>query len=414
MKLSLSLYRHTDKADKEGINMKRIIWIALVMSLFSTGAYAGGDSVEYFRRDAEMQETLPELETGETADGYIYGGSGRDWIHDAASSADGRMALTGYTTSYDGTLSDRTKQWRAGWVMMLDENMETTWNFCSRSGDADHMHAPVFHADGTLTAVHETEGVQMKIVRLSEEGKELSDCTVLHSGEKKETMFSVVGAVNAGYLFVRHEDFSGKGEYILFDWDGRRLREFPQIVTVDAAGEGHLIAEDETGFCLYAIDDNGALHRLAPVYTRSADGSVTRNYSDVISLPDGGAAACGSAWDDWNRGLSGQRGMISRWDAQGNLMFEMFVTVSALEELVHTPDGFAVTGWSKAEQSAPVEWMLLRLDGQGIVRGSYPLGQTRTPQEGGLLTLRPDGSAAAAMMTGDSGKEDVRIRVTGP
>lgn len=45
---------------------------------------------------------------------YRYGGSGREYLDDIDVSADGRILMTGYTDSTDGTLCDRTKTGRTG------------------------------------------------------------------------------------------------------------------------------------------------------------------------------------------------------------------------------------------------------------------------------------------------------------
>ena len=54
------------------------------------------------------------------AQAYTYGGSGSDALDELAVSGDGRIVMTGYTNSSDGTLASRTKTGRSGWVLCVD------------------------------------------------------------------------------------------------------------------------------------------------------------------------------------------------------------------------------------------------------------------------------------------------------
>ena len=67
---------------------------------------------------------------------YTYGGSGEDVLSDIAVSAEGRIALAGYTESADGTLALRTKSGRSGWVLCVNEEGEVLWSFCRRQGNS--------------------------------------------------------------------------------------------------------------------------------------------------------------------------------------------------------------------------------------------------------------------------------------
>ena len=76
---------------------------------------------------------------------YTYGGSGHDQMSGGAVSTDGRIVVTGLTTSTDGTLSSRTKSGHTGWALCVDAQGNVLWSFCSRLGSGDRMDAPVFH-----------------------------------------------------------------------------------------------------------------------------------------------------------------------------------------------------------------------------------------------------------------------------
>ena len=228
--------------------IKRVLFCAALLVCLAATALAGGtqekETPEYFRKPSG--ESIADAYVyGENMPGvYTYGGSKRDWINAMASAPDGRIAITGYTESSDGTLSDRTKTWRAGWVMMLDRDMNVKWNFCSRSGDADHMRCPVFHDDGQLTVVHHTEGKQLKIVWLNENGEEALSDTVMTVDEEDEVI-SVVGTMEEGYLLCRAEDYGEKRTYMLFDWLGGKLWTLSGPKDVQAANGKHLLCETE-------------------------------------------------------------------------------------------------------------------------------------------------------------------------
>lgn len=339
---------------------------------------------------------------------YTYGGSGREWLHDIAAAPDGRIAVTGYTDSSDGSLSDRTKTWRAGWVMMLNAQMNVMWNYCSRSGDADHIKLPVFHEDGTLTVVHETEGKQMKIVRLDREGNEIESRTVL-SDPKEGEMFWTAGATQNGYVLTESRDYGAKERHTLFDWDGNAIAVGGYLGGVYDVGAEHSIHWNGESYSLYALDDTGAETELAEIYEANGGGE-TRSYNGVISLSDGGAAAYGAYWGGTPAAPKDRRGLISRWDAQGNLVFEMLIAMTSdMTEMVETKDGFAALCYSQEDLGQPAKWSLMYFDEMGIRIGEYDLGETELAAA--AMAQREDGALVIAQMDGKSGYEDVRVTV---
>ena len=347
---------------------------------------------------------------GALCETYTYGGSARDWMNGVVVAADGRIAVTGYTLSSDGTLSDRTRTWRAGWVMMLSDDMQVLWNYCSRSGDFDHMHCPVFHEDGTLSVVHETEGRQMKIVRLGTNGKEHSSQTVL-SQPDKSTVFGVEGATRWGYLLSKISGYGQQRSYRLYNWDGGVLAAYTDWDGLHAVGGTHILCSRDKRLSLYAVDGSGGLKKLSDVCAASADGTYSRSYSGLISLPDGGAAACGAVWEGWNQGPVNRKGLISRWDAQGNLLFEMIIELGPLAQLVRTQEGFAATAYAQTEVGGDAQWKLLRFDEAGILTGMEALDAPDSASDAGPLALRGDGSVIALMHSGSEGSEDVQAMI---
>lgn len=385
---------------------KRVLAAAALMLCIASAALAGGkETAEYFRKPDGESATDPYV-YGENMPGvYTYGGSKRDWINGMAVGPDGRIAITGYTESSDGTLSDRTKTWRAGWVMMLDEHMHVQWNFCSRSGDADHMRYPVFHEDGTLTAVHYTEGKQIKIIRLNTGGERIAGKTVLTEYAEDENIYPV-GVLDAGYLMQHAENYGEKSTYLLYDWEGNQLAFYEGMTVGDAVGGKHLLRRTQEGIELCSIDAKGTLTPLSCVAKKERDGSIARIYEDIISLGDGGAAACGRIWKE---STANTEGLLSRWDAQGNLVFEMIVPLGELIRLVRTENGFAAACIAVDDLQALHRWQLLEFDEAGMMCGRHALCEERSLTACALAAA--DGMLLCAQSVGEYMLEDVRLTV---
>ena len=392
--------------------MKRILLCLALLLCLAVPALAGGaearETVEYFKKPAGDNvldayiygENMPEV--------YTYGGSKRDWVHDMAIAPDGRIAITGYTESSDGTLSDRTKTWRAGWVMMLDSSMNVLWNFCSRSGDADHMLAPVFHDDGSLSVVHETEGKQLKIVWVDKNGEETFSNTVM-SGIADDQQMYLEGVTAGGYLLERMQNYGARATYTLFDWAGNALWKTEEFNSVTAVSERHLIGRKEDDFYLYSLGENGTgmPEKMSLAYEDEPDGSVKRAYGDMISLEDGGVVACGAIWE--GSVAADAQGLISRWDAQGNLVFEMIVTLGRLTEIERTETGFAASCADQEELGMAVRWSVLEFDEKGILCGTHALRENGSTGAGSVLALEADGTLLCAQTVGELGAEDAIV-----
>ncbi len=390
--------------------MRKVLIAAALLVCLAATALAGGtqekETPEYFKKPIEESGT--EYTYGENMPGvYTYGGSRRDWINGMAVAPDGRIAVTGYTESSDGTLSDRTKTWRAGWVMMLDQDMNVLWNFCSRSGDADHMRCPVFRDNGQMTAVHHTEGKQMKIVWIDENGEEAFSDTVMTVKEEGERI-SVIGAMEEGYLMLRSQENGRRRTFTLFDWLGGQLWTLAGVDGVQAVSGNHLMCETQEGLFLSSVDTGGLLTTLCSV-AQMENGSVKREYESMISLADGGAAACGRIWEGTTP--ANAQGILSHWDAQGNLVFEMIVAIGKLSEMVQTESGFAAAGYAQDDLGADVQWMLLEFDENGILCGRQDLYDNESTTSTALASVASDGRLFCAQSVGEHAYEDVLVTV---
>ena len=385
---------------------KRIFAAAALMLCIASAALAGGkETVEYFRKPDG--ESVPDAYVyGEDMPGvYTYGGSRRDWVNSMAVAPDGRIAITGYTESSDGTLSDRTKTWRAGWVMMLDESMNVQWNFCSRSGDADHIRFPVFHEDGTMSAVHYTEGKQIKIIRLNAGGERIASKTVLTEYAQDENIYAV-GVLDMGYLMERLRKNGSRATHQLYDWNGNLLAAYEGMTITDTVGGSHLLRRVKEGIELCALDARGNLTPLSLVAQAERDG-VMRLYEDIITLEDGGAAACGRIWE---KPITGTEGLLSRWDAQGNLVFEMIVPMGELKAMARTDRGFAAACVAYDDPTAAHRWKLLEFDEAGVICTKHELYEDKLLTQCALAQAA-DGALLCAQSVGEYAAEDVRVTI---
>lgn len=157
---------------------------------------------------------------------YVYGGSGFDSLGGIAAGADGRIVMTGFTESSDGTLVTRTKTGQCGWVLCIDSNGEVLWNFCRHAAKYERMEAPVIHSDGTVTVMFWTEqsGIgRLELIRLSPEGEMLS-VTPLAEAPDNMTHVIVCGSED-GYTVLEMNKRTQNIRYMRFDWNGQFLCE---------------------------------------------------------------------------------------------------------------------------------------------------------------------------------------------
>lgn len=159
---------------------------------------------------------------------YTYGGSEEDVLSDIAVSADGRIALAGYTASSDGTLSGRTKTGHSGWVLCVNAEGEVLWSFCRRQGNSDRMHDPVFHEDGTVTAVLESafENVQvLEWLQFDWKGNVRSFGT-LHMSHDPRVKIDIMGIYpGEGYVVREADSRTGIIRHLLYSFFGQYIRE---------------------------------------------------------------------------------------------------------------------------------------------------------------------------------------------
>ena len=139
------------------------------------------------------------------------------------------------------------------------------------------------------------------------------------------------------------------------------------------------------------------------------DGSIKRRYESLVSLADGGAVACGSIWEGTSPAQA--KGILSRWDAKGNLVFEMIITMGKLNEIVQTQGGFAATCFIQDDLGAQIKWKLLEFDEKGILCGGHDLYVNGSSTAVGLIARAADGELVCAQAVGEYGYEDVIVSV---
>ena len=346
---------------------------------------------------------------------YSYGGSEDDALGGLAVSEDGQIVMAGYTNSSDGTLATRTKTGRSGWALCIDAQGNVLWSFCTRLGDHDLLRLPVWQADGSVVMVLEAEWLgtgaeEIELIRLDRNGEVAFRKTLEKSdgGEAKYVTLSHV--TDEGYVVKRQDAQARSTGSALYGFDGELLRELGPMPdgSVWARSAHHVLRDVDSKRVLFYIDEQGNEVELEaetiPEAGRSRMGS---DIDTLISLPDGGAAGVGYAGEYESR-----KGLIVRWDAQGNRVFEWWMEgETALHSVIKTQGGYAALGErAGTEPNSAANWVLVTFDENGVKRGSVVIGGSGYLSEGPRhLAQLPDGGFVAVKASGNMLPRDVHV-----
>lgn len=330
---------------------------------------------------------------------YTYGGSGYDILDGIAVSADGRIALTGHTESSDVALADGAQSRQSGWVLCVDAQGNELWSCLTGYGLREELSAPVFHEDGSLTAVLKTSTETMdelELIRFDRAGEIVLRQTIPTFGEELISNW-LEKPMNEGYLCweiykVSDETFR---DYYLIAWDGKRLKTWNEqeapLYLVES--ERHAIVKHECAAWLAAIDGEYNETILAKV-TDLDEAWWDDDFEALVSLPDGGATVAGNYY-------SGSDGMfigyLERWDARGNSVFKKWLSGEMIMAFEKTARGYAaavtidtVSFDLESETPEYEGYMIAFFDEAGVETGRMPLGRGTV-----LKTIMlPDGSIA--------------------
>lgn len=330
-----------------------------------------------------------------------FGGSAPDQINEIAVTGDGRLVMAGWTGSSDGTLSDRTKSGQSGWVALVDLQGNTCWNFCSRYGSDDRMMAPVVHEDGTITVLLNSNGNrfrQIELIRLDMDGQVISRRTLVRlEQERSGCAPEYPGVFSGGYVIATYDLSSPvafepiyrysdgvvyQPVYHWFDFDGNPLFSTQTLWqgSIAQVSENHVIEAIDQTYWLCALDGQGNHTKLVSLY----DGlRANMAYHDLISLPDGGAAACRSQMIDGQKGS-----LIQRWDAQGKTVYEIGMKGYQANHVQRLGDMLIVCGEIGGRNE------LLVLNARGEVLECHEAGEVL--QTGRALAVLDDGTVLMA------------------
>lgn len=318
-----------------------------------------------------------------------FGGSGVDEVSCMAVTPQGNIVMTGYTTSSDGSLSDRTKSGWSGWTAMVDVQGNTLWNFCSRHASRDRMRAPVVHADATITVLLESRGNdydQTELIRLDMQGGVISRKPLLRLEKGEGSLAPEMPGVFAGGYVIAACDEEKKIDYepVLgscrgaiyqpayhwFDFEGNLLGTTQTLwhTALAAVSDRHTIEAIDQTYWLCAVDEKGNRTKLVRLY----DGlRGNMEYRALASLADGGAAAA-----LYEHGGGNMRSTLQRWDAQGNPASEIVLEDFCVNSLQALGDIMVVCG-----ETGQSEDLLLAVSrgGQILLRervgGAYTMGR---------------------------------------
>ena len=353
---------------------------------------------------------------------YTYGGSGDDSLSDIAVSEDGRIVMAGYTNSSDGTLSTRTKTGRSGWALCIDAQGNVLWSFCTRMGDHDMLRAPVWQADGSVMLMLDSEWVvegdlELELIRLDARGEVVSRKTLLKANVDRDEYIDFERATDEGYV-LQQTDEQGNWTYSLYGWDGELLDGMNPALGRPSAGrqyvrgEHHEIREAGNMRVLFAIDGQGNEIALAEA-PMPVQGDLPTRFHALLSLSDGGAVGAGYVAN----GTPEHKGLLTRWDAQGNRVFEWWLEQEGeLFDIVRTPGGFAALAYDAQKWvSHGDEWSLVFFDEQGVLVKGVPLGQaTEAWNRTGNVAPMPDGGYAIVQYVSEGNGGDARVVIVSP
>ena len=359
-------------------------------------------------KSVEATLALTAKDEGKTAPALRFGGSGVDEISCMAVTSQGSIVMTGYTTSSDGSLSDRTKSGWSGWTAMVDIQGNTLWNFCSRHASHDRMRAPVVHADATITVLLESRGNeydQTELIRLDMQGGVISRKPLLRIEKGKGSLApEMPGVFAGGYVIascdekkkINYEPVSGSSRgaiyqpaYHWFDFEGNLLGTTQTLwhKALAVVSDRHTIEAIDQTYWLCAMDEKGNRTKLVRLY----DGlRGNMEYRALASLEDGGAAAA-----LYEYGGGNMRSTLQRWDAQGNPASEIVLEDFCVNSLQSLGDIMIVCG-----ETGQSDDLLLAVSGTGKillrenVSGAYTMGRF-------LIALDEDTVACAQMVSGE-------------
>ncbi len=347
---------------------------------------------------------------------WYIGGSRADVI-ESITADETHVVMAGYTFSSDGTLSDRTKTGRSGWITCLGQNGETLWNFCSRNSSNDEMHCPVIHSDGTITVLlysggHEKQ--QIELLRLNLEGKlqerilllEQSTSEAEKAGEyflsempeSWQGGYTIVGFREQGKStdtsWMKVYDFDGR---LLYTVDGRECRNVKQ-----AMGQKHAILLMDGQWTLCRMEQTPVrLKVLKEAKTSINHDADSEGWNGLCSLTDG-CIACGWTGDQYRAA----NGKVTRWDTEGKLMWDKEYPDRTLWKIVPAANGYVISYEQMNGKTG-----LMVIDGRGQELGDLPCDITNhmTSWKDGII--RTEWSMKETMQGDEAANWDVQITV---
>ena len=343
---------------------------------------------------------------------YAFGGSQNELINGMAISADDRILLTGYASSSDGTLENRTKSGRSGWALCVDRQGNVQFSFCSRNGSQDEMQAPVFHEDGTATVLLNSHGKEKKLIeliRLDQSGNVLSRMTLL---ETSSPDINLIGReFSGGYLLSGANVMTSKTQYDFYDWNGKHISSFEGATgsALSAISEKHALVFHEAGFWLSLLDEQAEETPIAYLYDAPFGYLPPRVYADMISLDDGGAVTGGHVNDQ------PKQGVLTRWAADGSTIFDVRFEENSVKRIERTEDGFAILMHPIVPDysSDTVQNLLYFVSEDGTVTGQVELPKSSDYQAWDLGSLS-DGTLVVMQNILNNGETDAMLVTVEP
>ena len=249
---------------------------------------------------------------------YRFGGSGLDRLEGIAADVDGQIVMTGWAESTDGTLTGREDSAHVGWVLCVDAQGNEIWSTyvsddMAGGNEIGGITEPMFYEDGSFTA--------------------------------RVSIYSAAAILR-------------------FDKNGTLLERSPaqRRLNNELIAKTHVMRDDGNsgGYQLLAVDPQGNETSIA---------TVRGVWRAIVSLEDEGVVGCGFRGNG-SMDSSGGQGVLTRWDAQGNVVFETTLEHNGLGSVARMQNGFVAVSYPLDMAGA---WNVVFFNDAGDIKGQIPL-----------------------------------------
>ncbi len=349
-----------------------------------------------------------------------FGGNMRDKAHSIIQTADGGLAIAG-VTSKDSSYNDI-------WVLKLDKSGNLLWDKTFGGSNEDKAYSITQTADGGLAIVGYTKSKgagfsDVWVLKLDKSGRLLWDKTF--GGSNSDWAYSITQTADGGLAIAGYTESKGAGKsdvwVLKLDKSGNLLwdktfggSDWDSAYSIAQTADGGLTIAGYTGskgagqedVWVLKLDGSGNL-----LWDKTFGGSNEDKAHSIIQTTDGGFAIAGYTygkgagdWDFW----------VLKLDGSGNLLWDKTFGGSNEDKahsIIQTTDGgFAIAGYTGSKGAGFRDVWVLKLDKSGNLIWDKTFGG-RSSDVARSIIQTADGGLAVAGSTESkgAGKSDVWV-----